>query len=168
MQQGADRCRGNHGCRQPTVEGHQSGFADAKGKKRIKNTDYHRRAFVCQDASGVKCRRSGKLPGPDHRQQQESHRGAHQNTEIDAPAPSRFIRTRVGDERVGGQRKQFVEKKEGEQVLRQGHPHSGADRNREKGKEPGLVLFAVATHIANGIHGGRNPQHRCNQRKEQT
>ena len=157
MQQSADRCRGNHGCGQPAVEGHQSGFADAEGKKRIKHTDYHWRAFVCQDAPAVKSRRSGKLPGPDHRQQQESHGSAQQNTEIDAPAPSRFIRTRVGDERVGGQRKQFVEKKESEQVLRQGHPHGGADRNREKGKKPGLVLFAVATHIADGIHGGSNP-----------
>ena len=82
---------------------------------------------------------------------------AHNAGVVPVVNPREHCGTRVGNKRVGGKRKQFVEKKEGEQVLRQGHPHGGADRNREKGKKPGLVLFAVATHIADGIHGGSNP-----------
>ena len=80
VQQGGYRGRRDHGRRQPAMEGHHRGLAGAEHIEHQQHAENGRIDVCTEHAAGRKRQGAGQLPGPDHGQQQEAYRGAHQQT----------------------------------------------------------------------------------------
>ncbi len=72
----------------------------------------------------------------------------------------------MGHQREGGERDDLVEDEEGEDVGRESHTEGARDGDGETDVEPGLVRLVVATHVADGVDGGHDPQPRCDETEE--
>ena len=111
-----------------------------------------------EHAAGRERQGAGQLPGPDHGQQQEAYRGAHQQPQVDTPAAARVVVAGMGDQRVGRQGQQLVEQEQRQHVGRQRDAHGRRDGDGEGDIETGLVVLVVGAHVADGIHRGDRPQ----------
>jgi hypothetical protein len=100
-------------------------------------------------------------------QQQEAHRGAHQDAQVDAPRALRLGRLVVRDQREGGQREQLVEQEERGQVTRERDAQGREDGEREANEEARLVLLVVLAQVAGGVDAGDGPERGGDQRIEQ-
>ena len=161
MKQRADRSRRDHRRRQPAMERHQRRLADAEHVQR--QQDSHGRAFhlAGQNAARHEIQGPGDCPGPDDGQQQQTDGGAQQDAQIQPSGPHGLGRALVGDQRVGREGQRFVEDEQGQQIAGEGNADGAGDGDGETDVEPGLVLFLVAAHVADGIERIQRPQQRC-------
>ena len=158
MQQRAHRGRRHHGRRQPAVERHHRGLADAEEVERHQHRHHDIGDLAGEDAALGEVEGPGAHPGQPHGQELEADGGAQQDPQVGAPRPLRLGRAGVGDQRIGADGEHLVEGEEGQHVARERDPHGAGQRHREEGVEAGLVVLVVAAHVADGVERGRDPQ----------
>ena len=93
------------------MEWHQRGFSRAKGVKGQENGGQSAIDLACEDAARPEFEAACHLPGPENRKQQETHRSAEQDAQVDSTRSPRLIVPVVGHEGISRERENFVEKK---------------------------------------------------------
>ena len=119
-----------------------------------------------KNAAGCKSQRTGNRVGPDNGRQQQTNRGAQQDAQVDARRAYGSGIALVGNQRVRRKRENFVTQEQGEQVIGEGHTECGGNGDGEAHVEPRLVLFVVAAHVTDGVHGIHDPQRGCQCREQ--
>ncbi len=158
MQQRADRGGRHHRGRQPAVERHQGGLADAEDVEGQEDRQQPAAHPLRQDAARLEVEAAGQDVGQGDRQDQEAQRGAEQEAQIDPPGPARLGRAAMGDQRIGRQRQGLVEHQEGQKIAGERDAHGAGQRQREAGMEAALLGVAIGAQIADRIDCGRQPQ----------
>ena len=99
----------------------------------------------------------------DDRGQQQGHRSADQDGEVDAPCPPRRLVTLVRDQRIGREGQHLVEDEQREEVRSHRDAHDAEHGEAEADIEARLVRLALAAHIADREHRIDAPEHACHQ-----
>ena len=140
------------------MERHQGGLPRAERKKGQKDADHEIVSVACQDAAGAEIQCSGEVVRPDDGGQQKTYRRGQQDPEVDPTGAHRFFSAMVSDQRVGRQRQYFVKDEDGQQVGGKRDAQCRRDRHRETRVEARLIHLVVASHVADGVDRGDDPQ----------
>ena len=142
------------------MERHHSRLADTENKGRQQPWRGGGGNGVFQDTTGDEIKPPGHQPDINHRRQQQNHRTADKNAHIEAAGIARCAAFLVGNKREGRKGQDLVENEQHKKIARPGNRHRGMHRHRVESREPRLVLFMIATHIADRIERRQNPQAR--------
>jgi len=161
MEQGRDRCRGDHRSRQPVVERHDAVLGKTEETEDIEHRHQHLVHVVGEDPGrdvGGEVEGAGQYIDQDHRRQQEELGGRRQVNDVFTCPFVTFRVLMMGDQWVGADRNDLVEQIHRQKIVGKGHPDGPEDRKGETGVEAGLGVFFEPPHIPHRIVNGDGPQ----------
>ena len=153
VEQGGDRGGGDHGTREPGVEGHDAGFGEAEDRTAGGGAGPRPPSTFPARKPPVKVHVTAGLAGRQKISggKGEGDRGTEQVGQVGASAGAGLAVLVVGDERVGREREHLVEEIEREQVAGEGDAEGGAEGDGEEGVEARLGVLLQAAHVADRI-----------------
>ena len=169
VEQGADRRGGDHGAGEPIVEGHHGVLGEAENAAGVQGRHHPAVNIRRQDAGGDVV---GEVEVPlqdvdqDHGRQHQALGGAGQIGEVFPAALVAFLVLVVGDQGIGADADNLVEKIQGKQVVGEGAADGAEQGQGEAGVEARLLMLVEAAHITRRVEHSDDPQERGGQRED--
>ena len=103
---------------------------------------------------------AGQDVNENHCRQEKCFGGGGQVNQILSAAIVSFIILMVGNQRIGADRDNLIEKIHGEKIVGKGHADGPEDGQGETGIKPSLCVFFESAHVAHRIKNGDRPERR--------
>ena len=163
MQQRTDRRRRDHRRGQPGMHGHDGGLGETRQVTEIDGAQQQRRGGDPVEQPGrLEIQRPRQLVGERQTGKQEGLGRADQVDQVPPAAVPGLFGLPVIDQRIGDEAEDLVEDHQREQVGGKGPADSRRQTYGESGEEPRLSVFLQASHIADAVDRGGDPQQRRN------
>ena len=166
VQQRAHRRGRHHRRRQPAVERHERGLADAEHVEHQQHGGGPLADRAGEDSARAEVEGPRLHPGPEDREELQQDRRRQQDAEIGPARTPRLLAAAVGHQRVGRERQRLVEEEEREHVAGEGDADGAGERDREADVVAGLVLLLVGADVADRIDRRRDPEEGRDQREQ--
>ena len=115
-----------------------------------------------ENSARLEIQSAGQLPRPYHPKQQETYRGRQKIAEIDPPALARFGILMMCHQWICRKRQNLIRDKQSQHISGKGYSKRTTDREGKTNEKSCLVIFILASHIADGIDRAHYPQERRN------